>query len=55
MIFTPGVRSNNLSKMETNLSTKNKDDNQPTISTNNRATKNPNPVTFGICPSTAIN
>ena len=41
--------------METILSTKNKDDNQPTINTNNRATKNPNPVTFGICPLTAAN
>jgi hypothetical protein len=41
--------------MDTNLSTKNKDDNQPTNNTNNKATKNPNPVTFGISPLTAAN
>ncbi len=44
----PGVFSNTLSKMETNLSTKNKDDNHPTIKTNVMATKKPSPVTFGI-------
>ena len=51
----PGVFSKTLSKTDTNLSTKNKEDNHPTISTNNRATKNPRPVTFGICPLTSAN
>ncbi len=49
------MRSNNLSKMDTSLSTKNKDDNQPTNNTNNTATKNPRPVTFGISPLTSAN
>ena len=55
IIFTPGVFSKSLSKIDINLSIKNKEDNQPTIKTNVIATKNPNPVTLGICPLTAIN
>ena len=38
-----------------NLSTKNKEDNHPTINTKIMATTKPNPVTFGICPLTAAN
>ena len=48
IIFTPGVFSKSLSKMDMNLSIKNKEDNQPTIKTNAMTTKNPSPVTFGI-------
>ena len=55
MIFTPGVFSSILSKMATNLSTKNKEDSQPTINTNAMANTKPSPVTLGICPLTAAN
>ena len=44
----PGVLSKILSKMDMSLSTKNKEDNQPTINTSAMATTNPSPVTFGI-------
>ncbi len=55
MILMPGVFSKTLSKIDTNLSTKNKEDNHPTINTNVMATKKPNPVTFGIYPFTSAN
>ena len=51
----PGVLSKILSKMDISLSTKNKEDNQPTTNTSAMATKKPRPVTLGICPLTSAN
>ena len=44
----PGVLSKILSKMDISLSTKNREDNQPTTNTSTMATKKPRPVTLGI-------
>ena len=51
----PGVLSKILSKMDISLSTKNREDNQPTTNTSTMATKKPRPVTLGICPLTSAN